>query len=65
MLRALEEGYRLETLDVTFPPRVHGESHWAASFRGRWGTFAGFLGWMARYRAQSLPTPWNRDGRRG
>lgn len=54
LLQALDGGARLETITVTFPPRKHGESHWAATTIGRWRTFAGFLGYMARYRIGEL-----------
>ena len=50
LLCALREGYQLETIAVEFPPRPYGESHWASSFSGRWGTFARFLRYMAVYR---------------
>lgn len=51
LLRALETGHEVHEVDVLFPPRPHGESHWARSFRGRLGTFARFLAYMATYRA--------------
>ncbi len=54
MLKALDGGARIETVSVRFPPRKHGESHWAASTVGRWRTFAGFLAYMARYRVREL-----------
>ena len=50
VLQALSAGYGLETIHVRFPPRPYGESHWAASFSGRWRTFARFLRYMANYR---------------
>ena len=50
LLCALREGYQLETIPVEFPPRPYGESHWASSFSGRWGTFARFIRYMAVYR---------------
>ena len=50
LLKARELGYRTRTIDVRFPPRLHGQSNWASSFRSRIRTIAGFIAYMASYR---------------
>lgn len=50
MLKAAERGYRVREIPVRFPPRPHGESRWAATFRSKARTVAGFLRFMIRYR---------------
>lgn len=36
LFRALRKGYRIETIPVEFPPRVHGLSNWSSNFFSRW-----------------------------
>lgn len=45
---AKKNGYDFQTIDVSFPPRVHGLSNWAYSLKGRAKTIAGMIQYMAR-----------------
>lgn len=51
LVRALDAGYDPVEIDVAFPPRPHGTSNWAATWRSRGRTMAGFVGYMLRLRA--------------
>lgn len=46
LFRAKKAGYRFETIDVRFPPRLHGDSNWAASFVSRRRTMGAMLRYM-------------------
>jgi glycosyltransferase involved in cell wall biosynthesis len=35
LYQALRHGWRIQSIDVLFPPRQFGQSHWAATFRSR------------------------------
>lgn len=54
VVRARELGFHFATIDVRFPPRRHGQSNWAYSFRSRMQTMLGFVRYMAAYRLRSL-----------
>ena len=43
---AQKQGLRIIELPVTFPPRIHGVSHWAAHFTGRYKTIWGMIIYM-------------------
>ncbi len=43
---AARAGYQTKTIDVLFPPRVHGVSRWASTFIGRYKTIWGMLKYM-------------------
>lgn len=43
---ALKAGYRILTIPVLFPPRVHGVSNWASTFLGRYKTILGMIQYM-------------------
>ena len=45
---AQKQGYRVQTIPVQFPPRVHGVSNWAANFLGRYRTILGMIYYMWR-----------------
>ncbi len=51
LVQALNAGYDSVDIDVAFPPRRHGTSNWAATWRSRARTMAGFVGYMMRLRA--------------
>lgn len=38
LFKAMQNGYGIETIDVKFPPRVHGTSKWASHFLSRYKT---------------------------
>lgn len=40
---ARKQNYRIETIPVLFPPRIHGVSNWAATFFGRYKTILGIV----------------------
>jgi glycosyltransferase involved in cell wall biosynthesis len=46
LYRAARAGYRVETIPVLFPPRIHGVSNWAANFAGRRRTIMGMIQYM-------------------
>ncbi len=50
LLRAREQGFRFQEVPVFFPPRKHGQSRWAATFRSKWRTIWGLVTFMVRYR---------------
>ena len=43
---ALKAGYRVLTIPVLFPPRVHGVSNWASNFFSRYKTILGMVKYM-------------------
>jgi glycosyltransferase involved in cell wall biosynthesis len=43
---ALKSGYRILTIPVLFPPRVHGVSNWASNFFSRYKTILGMVKYM-------------------
>ncbi len=47
LYQAAKRGYRVDTIPVLFPPRVHGLSNWAGTFVGRYRTILGMLRYMA------------------
>lgn len=51
LVRARDAGYDPVAIDVAFPPRRHGTSNWAATWRSRARTMAGFVRYMLRLRA--------------
>lgn len=48
LYRALKNEYKVLTVPVLFPPRVHGMSNWAYSFLGRYRTIVGMIQYMLR-----------------
>jgi glycosyltransferase involved in cell wall biosynthesis len=52
LFRTIKAGYVLETLPVSFPPRVHGASRWAANFFSRYKTILGMIAYMWRLARQ-------------
>jgi glycosyltransferase involved in cell wall biosynthesis len=38
LFKAMQNGYNIETIDVKFPPRIHGTSKWATHFFSRYKT---------------------------
>ena len=44
--KALQNGYRIDTIPVRFPPRIHGVSNWASTFLGRYKTILGMIQYM-------------------
>ncbi len=51
LLKAKESGWRIESIPVRFPPRKHGESRWASTFRSKFRTIMGMVRFMWEYRA--------------
>ena len=47
LYQARKHGLHIESIDVAFPPRVHGTSRWASSTLLRWRTIARMLGHIA------------------
>lgn len=43
---AQKNGFKVLQLPVSFPPRIHGVSHWAAHFTGRYKTIWGMIVYM-------------------
>lgn len=43
---AQKAGYQSLSFNVHFPPRIHGVSHWAANFAGRYKTIWGIILYM-------------------
>ena len=50
LLIAKEAGWTLESIPVRFPPRAHGQSRWAATFRSKMKTILGMLQFMWQFR---------------
>lgn len=46
LYQAKRHGWRIESIEVEFPPRRHGESHWAATWRSKLRTIAGSMRYM-------------------
>jgi glycosyltransferase involved in cell wall biosynthesis len=46
LYRATKASYRFETIEVLFPPRIHGMSNWASNFFGRYKTILGMIRYM-------------------
>lgn len=46
LYNAKKAGYDFKTLQVSFPPRIHGTSKWAATFLGRYKTILGMIKYM-------------------
>lgn len=40
---ARKNGYHIRTIQVNFPPRIHGVSNWASTFFGRYKTILGII----------------------
>lgn len=52
LYQALKDQYQIQTINVIFPPRIHGVSNWASNFFSRYKTILG----MIRYMFQLLRT---------
>lgn len=50
--QAIRAGYRIQTMPVLFPPRVHGLSRWAATLAGRYKTILGMIRYMFELRQE-------------
>jgi glycosyltransferase involved in cell wall biosynthesis len=46
LYQALKLKYQIKTIEVQFPPRIHGVSNWAANFAGRYKTILGMIKFM-------------------
>lgn len=46
LYHAAKLGYKTKTVEVLFPPRVHGVSKWASTFLGRYKTILGMIRYM-------------------
>lgn len=46
MYQARKAGWDVATIDVHFPPRQHGQSHWASSFLSRYRTIGNMVQYM-------------------
>ncbi len=53
LFTALQKGWRLKTMDVQFPPRVHGLSNWAHSLKSRRKTIWNMILYMFQLRRDS------------
>ncbi len=54
LLQAKQHGYRFLEIPVLFPPRKHGQSNWASTFRSKTRTILKMLGYMFRYRLKLI-----------
>jgi glycosyltransferase involved in cell wall biosynthesis len=54
--RAVATGLEVVTIDVRFPPRVHGVSRWAATLPGRWRTMVRTVRTLRRIAATEART---------
>jgi glycosyltransferase involved in cell wall biosynthesis len=61
LLRALECGYRIEEIDVRYPPRLHGASNWSSTLGSRLATIARVMSFMVGHRTSATS---GRDSRR-
>ncbi len=50
LYRALQEGWKIETVPVYFGERLHGSSSWSSSFLSRWRTILSAICYMIRLR---------------
>lgn len=46
LYQAQKAGYEFKTVDVLFPPRIHGVSNWASNFMSRYKTILGMINYM-------------------
>ena len=46
LYQAKRHGWRIESIDVEFPPRAHGQSHWAATWSSKLRTIRRSVGYM-------------------
>ncbi len=46
LYQARRHGWRLESIDVAFPPRQHGQSHWAATWSSKLRTISRSMRYM-------------------
>jgi len=46
LYQAQKQGLQTRTVDVEFPPRIHGASKWASNFLSRYKTILGFITYM-------------------
>jgi glycosyltransferase involved in cell wall biosynthesis len=54
LARAMASGYAIREIDVEFPPRKHGVSNWAATFRSKARTIARQVRYMQELRAAAV-----------
>jgi glycosyltransferase involved in cell wall biosynthesis len=52
LYQAQKAGYGFKSVDVRFPPRIHGVSKWAASFAGRYRTILAMVRYMLQLRQE-------------
>jgi glycosyltransferase involved in cell wall biosynthesis len=50
LYQAAKAQYKLETIPVKFPPRIHGLSKWASNFFSRYKTILGMIRYMLELR---------------
>ncbi len=48
LYRAARADWRIASIPVLFPPRQHGQSHWAATWRSKWRTILRSLRYLFR-----------------
>ncbi|NQT16553.1 MAG: glycosyltransferase family 2 protein, partial [Planctomycetes bacterium] len=48
LYQARRHGWRLQSIDVEFPPRPHGQSHWAATWSSKVRTILKSMRYMCR-----------------
>lgn len=51
---AHRNGYQFKTIDVSFPPRIHGFSNWAFSLKNRYKTIINMIRYMYRLRKEKV-----------
>jgi len=50
LYQAQKNGYEIKTIEVLFPPRIHGVSNWASNFFSRYKTILGMINYMLELR---------------
>lgn len=51
---AFQNGYQFKTINVSFPPRIHGFSNWAFSLKNRYKTIINMIRYMYRLRKEKV-----------
>jgi len=52
LFRAVRQGYVIKSINVLFPPRIHGLSHWANNLLNRYKTIFGMISYMWKLRCE-------------
>lgn len=50
LYQAQKNHFLMKTIDVLFPPRIHGVSNWASNFFSRYKTILGMINYMIELR---------------